>query len=207
MPGCQIRTQGAVLIEQDSWNPARDCGRKVAWELHWNRIRRTGQIRRWMLRQLGIMTVIWGLSYFCMPGLCAFLNHSEKWNSTACMSRALTLCQGSMSLAGRMMREPGVGRLWAGEAWRDCLVSGSARDVCGRSWDHASQGQGDRCLMAFLGDRCLRAETCIWARGAEVRLNDKSASWRPRGQQERKRVICRAASGGMMCALLRRHPP
>lgn len=31
-----------------------------------------------------------------------------------------------------------------------------------------------------------------------MRLN-KSASWRPRGQQERERVICRAASGGVMC--------
>ena len=104
-------------------------------------------------------------------------------------------------------------RAWGWEAVstrgleRDCLVSGSAHDVCGRSWDHASQGRGDRCLMAFLGGRCLRAETCIWAWGAEVRLNDKSASWRPRGQQERERVICRAASGGMMCALLRWDAP
>lgn len=39
--------------------------------------------------------------------------------------------------------------------------------------DHASKGQENRCLKAFRGCWCPRAEMCIWVWGAEVRLDDK----------------------------------
>lgn len=52
-------------------------------------------------------------------------------------------------------------RAWGWEAVSRRACRETARGVCGRSWDHASKGQGDRCLMAFLGGRCLRAEMCI----------------------------------------------
>ena len=56
--------------------------------------------------------------------MCIFKSFREV-NSTARVSRALALCQGSMSLAGRTMWEPEVGRLRAEEAWREtawCLA-------------------------------------------------------------------------------------
>ena len=55
-----------------------------------------------------------------------------------------------------------------------CLMSSCARDICRRSWEHASKGQVSRCLMAFHGGRCPRTEMCIQFWGAEGRLDDKS---------------------------------
>lgn len=160
-PGSDQELRELCSLSEDSWNPARACGRKVAWELNWNRIRGAGQIRRWTLRQLGIMTVIWGLSYFVYLGYVHFKSFRE-------VKFYCTSVQSPCTVSGKHV--PGWQnevRAWGWEAVsrrgleRSCLVSGSARDGCGRSWDHASQGQGDRYLMAFLGGRCLRAEMCI----------------------------------------------
>ena len=99
-------------------------------------------------------------------------------------------------------------RAWGWEAVSRRACRETARGVCGRSWDHASKGQGDRCLMRFLGGRCLRAEMCIWVRGAEVRLN-KSASWRPKDRKREtgsfaelpEAAWCAPCSDGMLLAL------
>ena len=107
-------------------------------------------------------------------------------NSDAWRSRALVWPQASLSWAGRVMK-----RAWGREAMsrrrlgRACLVSGCARDICGRFWDHASKGEGDRCLMAFHGGRCPGAEMCIQARGAAVRLVTSQPAGGPRGQEGR----------------------
>lgn len=79
-----------------------------------------------------------------------------------------------------------------------------ACDVRGRSWEHARKGQGSRCLMAFLGVRCPRAEVCIHSgEQRRGRMTGVKPLEGPSGTRkgEGGRANCRAAGGGMMCVL------
>lgn len=107
-------------------------------------------------------------------------------NSDAWRSRALVLPWASLSWAGRVMQ-----RAWGRKAMskrrlgRACLVSGCARDICGRFGDHASKGEGDWCLMAFHVGWCPGAEMGIQVWGAAVRLVRRQPAGGPRGQEGR----------------------
>lgn len=158
----------------------------TSWRLDSNE--EHSEIKQWKLWESDIMTKVLNRPYFNVPETCSFPKQFRE--AKFCLHKRIELfycLRQACYQSGRNEAES----VWLGHSEggtvgeRICLVSSCACDICGRSWEHASKGQSSRCLMAFHGGRCLRAEMCTWFRGAEVMLDDKTqAPGGPTGDQE-----------------------